>query len=134
MTKLEKASKDIFEITNKYRQQLEEKYKKVDVSYSEQGFFLTCLTKDNETITLRAVEDYYRKTFVPPKNSIEHQEQGGHKGSIKKINRMNPDAWKIEIKQTIKNQIMEIGFAGSESNWNPENFESDFVSTILNGI
>ena len=134
MTPLEIASKEIFEIINKYQQKLEEKYKKVGLSYSEQGVFLTCLMKDNEKITLRAVEDYSRKTFVPPKNSKEHQEQGGYKGSIEKINRTNPDAWKIEVKQTIKNKIMEIGFAGSESNWNPENFESDFVRTILNRI
>lgn len=134
MISLKQASNEIFEIINKYNQELEEKFKKVDLSHSEQGVFLTCLMHDNEKITFRAVEDYSRKTFVPPQTLKEHLEQGGHKGSIEKIKGTNPNAWKIEVKQTIKNQIMEIGFAGSESNWNPEIFENEFIRTILNRI
>lgn len=134
MTPLEQASKEIAEIINKYRPKLNAKYKTVEFSHSEQGVFLTCFMENNEKITLRAIEDYDRKKFTPPKNSKEYQEQGGHKALVKKMQRTNPNAWKIEVKQTIKNQIMEIGFPGSESHWNPEEFESEFVSTIINRI
>ncbi|VAW67118.1 hypothetical protein MNBD_GAMMA08-2359 [hydrothermal vent metagenome] len=134
MITLGQASKEIFDIINKYLKELEEKYIKVDLSHSEQGVFLTCHMKNNEKITLRAIEDNDRKSFTPPKNSKEHQEQGGHRASIEKIKRTNPNAWKIEVKQTIKNKIMEIGFSGSEVNWSPSTFESAFVSTIINKI
>ena len=134
MTPLKQASKNIFVIINKYRSKLDEKYKKVELSHSEQGVFLTCFMENNEKISLRAVEDYDRISLTPPKNSKEYQEQGGHKALIEKIQRTNPNAWKIEVKQTIKNKILEIGFSGSESHWNPKDFESDFVRTIINRI
>ena len=134
MTTLEQASKEIVEIINKYLTKLEEKYKNVEFSSSEQGVFLTCYMENNEKITLRAIEDFGRKTFSPPKNSKKYQEQGGHKALIKQMERTNPNAWEIEVRQTIKHQIMEIGFSGNEAHWSPDSFEKDFIRTIINRI
>lgn len=134
MTTLEQASKEISEIINKYIPRLEEKYLNIELSSSEQGVFLTCYMENNEKITLRAIEDFDRKTFSPPKNSKEYQEQGGHKALIKNMKRTNPNAWKIEVRQTIKHQIMEKDFSGNEAHWNPDSFEREFVRTIINDI
>lgn len=134
MTPLEKAIKEISKIINQYIPKLEEKYLNIEFSSNEQGVLLTCYMEHNEKITLRAIEDYDRKTFFPPKNSKEYQKQGGHKALINNIKRINPNAWKIEVRQTIKNQIMEIGFSGNEANWNPDSFEREFVKTIINRI
>lgn len=131
MTTLEQASKKIVEIINKYRQKLDEKYLKIELSSDTSGVFLTCFMQNGEKITLKARKDYDRTIFTPPKSSKEYQNQGGHKALSEKIQRINLDAWKIEVKRTIKNQIMEIGFSGSESHWSAEQFELDFKRTIL---
>lgn len=130
MVPLEKASKEIVEIINKYLSELKNRYLQVNLSNSEQGVYLTCLLKDNETITFRAIPDNERSVFIPPRTNSDYQKQGGHKTLIEKMNRTNPNAWKIEVKQTMQNKVMEIGFFGNEMNWDIEDFEKNFVYTF----
>ena len=51
---------------------------------------------------------------------------------MNKIKNHNPDAWRIQVKKTIGNKVMEIGFYGNEDNWNAKDFENAFINTLLN--
>jgi hypothetical protein len=130
MTDLETASEIIIEIINKYRNELDKKYSNVEYpELNNNGVFLTCFIQKREKRTLRVIADYPRRRFTPPMNAEDRLE--GHAETSKRMQQTNPDAWKIEATQTTNNQTYEIGFAGNESNWNVNDFESNFVSIFV---
>ncbi len=128
MITLEKVIGEIDPIISKHQSQLEKKYLKVELTKSKTGLFLTCQIDSKKKITLQVVADFKRRTNKPPQSGQEHQKNGGHKALIEQFNRTNPEAWEIEVKQTIENHDMEIFFGGNESNWDKNDFEKKFYS------
>lgn len=132
MVKIGEASQEIAVIIKKHLFDLKKIYSKVELTNNTNGASLACLMENNETITLRIIPDDERRSINPPQTSRDYQTQGGHKSLIDKFKAHNPEAWKIQVKKTIGNNVIEIGFYGNEDNWNAKDFEKSFINIMLN--
>lgn len=131
MISLEKATKEISDIINKYMSKMEEKYKQVDYAYDDNGVSLTCKKENRDSIKLQVKPDYSRRVIDVPQSSREYQRLGGHKALIEKFDRHNSDAWKIEVKMISSSITYEIAFSGNENHWNLDDFKKSFFSQFL---
>ena len=134
MINLVDAIKDAVEVFKSQDDFLNEHYESHEISQSGNSLYLNCNTQKGDSIQLRIIEDYGRRNVVMPKSSREYQEQGGHRELASKFNKQNDNAWKIEVVKKHSGVSYEIGFAGSENNWDKASFTKDFLSVFSTKI
>ena len=127
MVALEEAEKHIDKIILRHMPKLKEKYKSVE----QKGGTIICTSTNQDSIKLQARPDYSRRNPKLPMNSKDYQEQGGWKGLHNKFEQKNAEAWAIIVLKTTSGSTYEIAFSGSESVWDSEKFEREFVNLFL---
>jgi hypothetical protein len=132
MVQLEIAISEAKAVIDKYMPELHKKYEKVDCSIDLQHLSLACCSGDLKISMLIHADLARRISPRIPKSGLDYQKEGGHTALIEKINSHNVDAWHVEVKIKSGSVFYEVGFAGSENNWNLQQFESDFLRSIVN--
>ena len=72
MIVLKEVVQEIYPVVEKHKSKLESRYAKVEYSYSDQGFFLTCSSRNYNSISLRVIPDYERRSLNLPKTGAEY--------------------------------------------------------------
>ncbi|PZO37901.1 MAG: hypothetical protein DCF19_17720 [Pseudanabaena frigida] len=129
-TEIDKAIEEIKSVIKSHSKMLDELYLSHEVNVSENYLSLVCCCKSGDTLELRVIEDNERRNLRVPMTSRDYQKQGGHRELQNKFDRHNPIAWKIEVKRKSTKSNYEIGFGGSERNWDIKSFEASFIHTF----
>lgn len=123
MTSLQEASEQALKVTENLKALLESQFKSVSYSASEHGYGITCISADDSIFRLSIVPDYDRRNFHKPKSSIEYQKAGGHKDLFRQLERLDPEAWRVEVHRITSDCSFEEHCHVGESNWSEQGFE-----------